>query len=366
MKCCAHTRWLSLCEEGGKPSLLQTDRLAALVRSLPHPDTQRPRLVVLVGTVERTIAARALFGLKRVWAPSNRRRAGEVHLHLAAATAFADHPVLLADSDLRRSSRKCVDGRDDHCHETTRRALSAKRSADDIFVDLLSPFAEVVCFFSDDLGFRHVARHLARWLEKDNPSTLPKSALPTVIVVSSKLPARAEAEAEAEEAFLRMLREETSRDPYQRLSAIEVVALLPSRAISAAARYRRVKERIMGRSDQIRTQRDESRMLFSATHLAAFVESAGKHFADAVDTPFDFVKASRVGNPVAVDLPKHLSTFLKHIKSSEQLREFAVPLIASSLFLDCYPPGAHGTHAAIPSFLFRFLSSPLPAPEHTR
>lgn len=86
-------------------------------------------------------------------------------------------------------------------------------------------------------------------LDKSHSPTLPKTALPGVVAVTGKLPPRADAEEEAKRAFLAMLREATANDPYQRLSAIDVVALSPARAVSAEARHRRLKERIMRRSD---------------------------------------------------------------------------------------------------------------------
>jgi hypothetical protein len=83
-------------------------------------------------------------------------------------------------------------------------------------------------------------------------------------------------------------------------------------------------------------------MLFSAAHFAAFFRSASAHFADSPNAPLDFVKASRMHNPVEPQLSKHLSNLLTQITSSSQLIEFAAPMVASTLFLDSYPPGARG------------------------
>ncbi len=60
------------------------------------------------------------------------------------------------------------------------------------------------------------------------------------------------------------------------------------------------------------------------THFTAFLKSACGHFLDTVEEPFDFVKAFRFYNPVAVDLAEHLLNFLKYIKSPGELTEFAV------------------------------------------
>jgi hypothetical protein len=348
MKRCDNTRWLSLCRRSGGPALLQSNRLDTLIEELPHPDIQRPSLFVLIGNAEKSVAIRALFGLKKARRPVIKRRSDEIHLHIDPSTAFADRPILLASCDARQHSQRWANTGGDKCHETTRYPLpqlfAGGKSADDVHINLLSPFADVFCFFSDDIGgFRQIAQRLALWLDKGHFSTLPKTALPSIVIVTSKFAPRAETEDEAKRAFLWMLREETTKDLYQRVSAIDIVALFPKGAISTEARYRRVKGRLMERSDQVRKNREDSRVLFFATHFAAFLKGASAHFADSPNTLFDFIKASRVNNPVAPDMAEHFSNFLKHVTSSNQLMEFAAPMLASSLLLDSYPPDAHGT-----------------------
>ena len=83
-------------------------------------------------------------------------------------------------------------------------------------------------------------------------------------------------------------------------------------------------------------------MLFSGRHLAAFFEYMSDHFGRTIREPFDFVKASRMLNPIAPDLDIYLSNFLKHIKSPKELTDFAALTITSSFLLDHYPPGMHG------------------------
>jgi hypothetical protein len=209
----------------------------------------------------------------------------------------------------------------------------------------LFPFTDVFCFFSADLGgFEQIAHHLALWLERGHSSTLPKSTLPSVIIVTDKIIPTTEIEEEARKAFLCMLKEKTTKDLSQQISAIDIVALFPNGIVSVEARYRRVRERLMEKSDQIRKNRADTRTLFSATHFAAFFRYASGHFSESVDRSFNFIMASRLHNPVASDLDEHLSNLLKHITPSNQLTEFAVPMIASSLLLDSYPPEAHGKY----------------------
>jgi hypothetical protein len=52
---------------------------------------------------------------------------------------------------------------------------------------------------------------------------------------------------------------------------------------------------------------------------------------------------------VALDLDEHLFNFIKHVKAPDELTEFVVPVIASSLLLDNYPPDAHRKSALLPN-----------------
>ena len=97
----------------------------------------------------------------------------------------------------------------------------------------------------------------------------------------------------------------------------------------------------MNASNHVRLVRKESRILFSAQHLGAFLSQACAHFAESPRESFNFIQASRIDNLPALDLKEHLTRFLLKINSLLDLRSFAVPLIASSLLLDNYPPDMH-------------------------
>ena len=251
---------------------------------------------------------------------------------------------------MQKLSVKWINTKRYKCHRETRHVFhqelpSSGGRIDELLPHLLFPFADVLCFFSDDLGgFRPIAQRLALWLDRNNgSSTLPRTALPSVVIVTSKLSPAPEAEKQAKRAFLWMLEEETAANPYQQLSAIDIVAVLPKHAVSAAARYRRIKDCLMEKSDQARSAREAHRTLYSATHMTAFLQLAAAHFARSLETPFDFIQSSRVYTHVASDLEEHFSNFLRHVTSSTQLTEFAAPTLASTLLLDNYPPNAHCT-----------------------
>jgi hypothetical protein len=365
MRRCDHSHWLSFDTYGNNTYLLESDRLQTLTHQIQDPDTQQPSLFVLIGNGSKSQALRELFGIKKGRQFRSKRNAGEIHLYLDPSTIFHSRPILLADSDLPQQNLRGRVPTADKCHETIRRILPRVRgglshnapdgSTDTIYSHLLLPFADVFCFFSADVGgFRQIARHVAGWLEKAQPSTLPRNTYPRVVIVTEKIPPGTQREKEARKAFLWLLREETSRDLSERISDIQVVALLPDRRVSPKARYRRLKERLLNGSDEVRSNREGDRTLFSATHFTALFRYACDHFSQASEEPFDFIKASRKQNPIAKDLAEHLSIFLKHMKSAKELTEFAAPIIASSILLDNYPPDTHS----------KLLFSHSPSPSH--
>lgn len=352
MKRCDHSLWLSLCTHGNETALLESDRLRTLTNQIPDPDAQQPSLFVLIGNTSKSLALRDLFGVKKARNFRGKRTAGEIHLHIDPAGIFHSRPIFLANGDLTGQSLRSKAPAADDCHDTTRRALprsvaglpsvSLDEVTDSIYSRLLFPFTDVFCFFSADLGgFRQIARHIAAWLDTSQSSTLPKSTYPRVIVVTEKMPPGAQREKEARKAFLWLLREETTKDPFERISDIDIIAIFPNGKMSGEARHRRLKECLLNASDQVRKNREDSLTLFTATHFAAFFGYACGHFSETPSKPFDFIMTSRKQNSVAPDLAEHLSNFLKHIKSPKQLTEFAVPMIASSILLDNYPPDCH-------------------------
>ena len=359
MKRCNHSHWLSLGTHGNETFLLESDRLQTLTHHLQDPDTQQPSLFVLIGNASKSVALRELFGTKKARKFRNKRHAGEIHLHLEPSSIFHTRPILIADGDLPQQSLRAKAPAAERCHETMRRVFSDQRTTldrttDSIYSRLLLPFADVFCFFSADLGgFRQIARHMAAWLEKGQSSTLPRSTHPRVIIVTEKMSPGAQREKEARKAFLWLLTEETTRELSGQISDIHVIALLPDHKISPKARYRRLKECLLNRSDEVRRNREDAQTLFSATHFAALFRYACDHFSQSSEDPFDFIKASRMQNPVAEDLAEHLSIFLTHMKSANELTEFAVPVIASSILLDNYPPDTHSRHqSSLPRFIY--------------
>jgi len=345
MKQCNHTFWFGLCAQANGTDLLVSDRLQNILTYIPNPDVQTPSLLVLIGNAAKNIALRELFGIKRAHRFSIKRGPGEMHLHVDPSSIFGK-PLLIADTDL--SERLAVKVSTEHCHEISRRSIkgiksefSGRRIASNVYARLLSPFADVLCFFCDDLGgFKQVANYVAAWL--DHPSTIPATTRPRVVLVTEKIPAGVESEKKALNSFLMLLKREIkSEDLLDQISSVDVVILFPSSSISVDARYRPLKERLMEGSDLIRRKRQDLQLLFSATHFCALLDGICERMPEDIMEPFNFIKHARVYNPVATDLDEHILNFLTYIQSPAELNNFAAPMIASSFFLDCYPPGTH-------------------------
>jgi hypothetical protein len=303
-------------------------------------------MLTLIGNVEKSHAMQTLFGARTTQRSKSRQKSCEIYLHLSPASISDEQPLMLVEWDVRKACDKWNGAKRNRCYAASQstalsQSLARERAADSFQVQLLSPFTDVFCFFADDLGdFRQVARRLARWLEQGRSSTLPVATLPSVVITTSKFAPTAAVEAEARKAFLHMLAEESSNDPFQQLSAIDVLAVRSKRKSSAKARFRRLKEHLKQRSQLVQKNRKTSHVSFSATHLGAFFYRASMHLASSTNTPFDFVTASRTFNTVAPDMHEHFSNFLKQVSSMQQLTDFVAPMIASALLLDSYPPDA--------------------------
>lgn len=319
-----------------------SERVRNVLDCIPTPDDQRPNLLVLIGNRAKAAALRELFGIRRT-GRLGKGSSTDIHLHVHSSSIF-QHPLLIADGDISDALSELSSNGD-----VTRRTL--RRSNKEfgiggplcgIYAQLLSPLANTFCFFCEDVGgLEKVARYLSTWVKYGPPSTEPSRTRPQVIVVTDKIPVGAESEHTARQKVHRLISIETELDVFDHVSAIDVVALLPSGSLSAEARYRPLKERLLSSSDQVRYQKQAAQRLFSATHFAAFLESACEHFSDTSGEPFDFIQSSRSYNPVAPELQEHLSSFLAHIRSLADLMTFAAPFIASTFFIDSYPPDAH-------------------------
>lgn len=347
MKLRSSTFWLGLGSYENTTDLVVSNRPRQVTAQTSRPNSQRPSLLVLVGHKAKTAALHELFGVRRTQQAGAPSGSADIHLHLASQSIFYERPLLIAeggfpDGDSEAFPKACPqDVRRRTVMRPTQRAAK-DHAADELYSRLLRPFGDVFCFFSDDLGgLEGVAHHLMTWLDRDDDCQVLASTRPRIIIATSTVPHGAESERKAKMDLLEILEKGTGKFPSALASHIEVVALFPQARISATARHRALKERLMRSSDEVRQSRVDARCLFSAIHFAAFLDVACDHFASTPDAPFDFIQGSRSRDPVPRDLESHIANFLCHIKSPADMTDFAVPLLGSSLSLDAYPPGGH-------------------------
>jgi hypothetical protein len=350
MKPCNHSQWLGL--RAQDKQLQETDRLQTLVGGLPNPDTRYPSLLVLIGKKTKSLVLRELVAVERKYKIRTKRARRGIHLHLDASNIFHENPILYADSYLPIDLISDSIFQAERCHETINRRLlwnsrdalqlTGIETADYLFCRLLRPFSDVFCLFLEDLGgMQSVVERLVSWLEKGQATAVPETAHPSLVLVVEKDAPGPKAEREVREELLHMLEQRTPMNIFDLFFDVTVVSIFPEERLSLQSRHRRVKERLLNTLDQGQERRSRIGMLFSATHFAVFFRHACDHFVTTLDAPFEFVKTSRLRNPVSAEMEKHLSSFLKHIRSPQELMEFAIPLIASSLLLNAYPPDMH-------------------------
>lgn len=160
---------------------------------------------------------------------------------------------------------------------------------------------------------------------------------PFVIVVEGKMRAR---EKVVKNCFLQTLTADTPKSLSERFSSLEMVRLPQVGTMSNDVRHRRLRDCLLRASNRVRKHGSACRSLFSTRHFHGFFRLACRHLTAGGDEPFDFIAAARLQNPVASDLKEHLSNLVQLVKSPRELIDIAAPMIASSLFLDSYPPDA--------------------------
>jgi hypothetical protein len=194
-------------------------------------------------------------------------------------------------------------------------------------------FADVFCFFSNDIGgLRQVASNLAIWLEDSPDWALAAIVRPKLVVVTETISVSEKSEKRARLEFLRLLREQTGKDILARFSSVEIIGLFPRGTLSIDARHRRSKERLLHTSDQVQDNRIYTQTLFSATHFAALLDRSYQHFATTADIPLNLIQESRAYNTTAADLDQHIRNLIELTEDPADLITFAAPVIGSSFF----------------------------------
>ncbi|KAK2729308.1 hypothetical protein CKAH01_10257 [Colletotrichum kahawae] len=318
-----------------------TDRAQRLLDGLPRPDSQYPSTLVLIGNATKRVVMKRL-GVD-ITTPNTTRGHGEIHLSLAPVGASGARPTLIADADIPPHKRLGRPRKSTLCRELVARPLSNPHSeaipstvaefSDHVYSRMFLPFADAVCFFADDLGgVETVAQRLASWLEMGTPST--SSVRPWLVIVTN-----GGEESSARSQLLQAIRKRTDTHVSERFHGVRVISLADTTPKSLrrhlhSLRWDILHNELSYMAETKRVERVLASCLFSATHLAGLLRHAAEHAGGAGAPPLNFLAVSRLDNPVAADLQAHLARFLMHCDSVDDLKRFAVPVIASSFLLD--------------------------------
>jgi hypothetical protein len=323
--------WLHGFQTGADWFLACGNGLEQATASLCDPYAQSPSTVLLVGTREGEAARQALLP-----GHSQSRSRGIAQLQADGSTLDDEHPLLVASLDM---DNVCTEQKPPPKHNARSRYkvawLSEHSSTTeaDFFVEtvvgkLLLPFVDVICLFLDDFSTREAG---IRFLQRcGRHSRLSLGWRPQVILASSST-----------------YKHKGSLGLPMFGSIQRVVLPADGRKTLSSSRFRALKNTILTSVNTVRKRRNGLKALYSAYHLNAFFESALRHVATCVSSPFSFILATRERNQIQDRLWLCLRDFLRLCAANHTSQEAALEYMASALMLDSLPPGMHRKYATL-------------------
>ncbi|KFY04385.1 hypothetical protein V491_09370, partial [Pseudogymnoascus sp. VKM F-3775] len=283
----------------------------------------------------------------------NGRHCGEIHLRLdaGAQSIQSRRPLLFADGPIPDIENNVSNTEQYSILEPVSQNLqwagdNLNVTLSNIYANLLGPFTDVVCLFLSDFGgLASIVDFVALWLNCFTNRSLPSVCYPRLLIaIENSTSTRSDKcwESRWKTKFSRLLRKKTTRPIKEAFSYVGIHHLVTNDQIREEYRYLPLKDRLLNESDAVRAFRIEQRMHFVGKHFNAFFDYAYNHFIHNIGKPFNFIKASRLLNPVFSNLKQHFFTFVKQFQTVEEMNEFALPVVASCILLDSFPPGMHG------------------------
>jgi len=292
--------------------------------------TQRPCLITLIGHQTKSQYFNKLLQHER-----NISQYARVHIDIINPTNV---PILLVDCDIGAQSRQTSASINEHCHRTDIRILEwsneirTQEELTKIVIErLIFPFADVVCIFADDFGG---LPGVATWFKGWNKSktTFPRIIQPKIIVV---------VDVNNEPSHWDLISTQILVDILASISEGRVT--LDFQVVGSPLRKpMQLMRNLVASAEEVQKVRHDTRTLFSVVHLASLFSSACDHFSRTITEPFDFIRSTRRYIPVPDTAPEHLCRLLHLVTSQFDFPYIAIPLIVSSLVLNCAPPGMHG------------------------
>ncbi len=329
---CSHTEWLCLANRGTSSVVRQTGRLRSLICSLPDPSNQYPTLQLLVEAQDRRILTAA--------EPCTSANPGSVHLCLDSDTLSENNPAIIASAFPIHPRRQTVLRKGFKCCSTIGQHTihgSPANSQALLYSQLLFPFVDVFCFTYHDVSdLDNIVEHLVTWTEIRKQLS-SRCTLPEISIILTKEGAR---KADALEELLKGLARSSVEHITPEFFSDIRFSMIGRDTLTSREGRLRLRSCLRKASVRMQRRRAGEGLLFSAQHFMSFTQIAFDHLSRTV--PFNFIKASRLLNPLAVDLAEHIANFVRQVENAQDLTTFAAETIASSFLLDHYPPGMHG------------------------
>lgn len=346
---CNHTRWLRLWKKDRNIILEASDRPRRLLKDFRDIDVPAG-VVILLGNQTKAVTDFKLRST-RIDGPKSH---GEYHLY--ASYLHQSRPIIICDGDVPSHNRLPISCRLHSCHEAVDRVFMEEEStitpveaSSYIYQRLISPFADVICLFVEDVGgINSAIQRLNAWTSNYQLSS-KLFVRPALILVVKR--------GQKKQMEMAISINSTSwSNCFQRIRVVTVslsTRKLRSRSVKVKPKQCvPLRREILLSLDAVQKCRLEAGLLFSARHTAEFLFTASESAINSSWEPLNFIERSREDSPVAPSFSSHVIEFLRYF-NDDALQTFALPHIASSIILDQYRPGMHGKRFA--SCLFSYM-----------
>lgn len=325
---CKHTELLCLTNQDTSTTVTQTGRFRSLVNSLQSPRSQYPSLIFFIESQSRRILTASQ--------PCTSASPGRIHLSLEPDTVSEEYPTLVASAFSISSTRRSMLRRKSKCCSVINQQLldmPAARSESLIFSRIWFPFVDVFCFvYHSDSDLENIINKMLSLVETQKKSSFDY-IMPEIIIVITR------EETKASKNLLTRLESCLEKPIFDYFSALRFEKIQKDALMTPRGRSQ-LNHQLLKATARTRRKKMDRGVLFSADHLGALFEIA---FNGLTSTePFDFIKASRINNPIADTLLEHLTDFIDQLAGTQDWTSFATETIASSLLLDHYLPEMHG------------------------
>jgi hypothetical protein len=213
---------------------------------------------------------------------------------------------------------------------------------------VLSPLADVLCYFASDLGgTKGVAALLAMHMREPPASDTPAGCLPRVVVVVETAAKKFDSAA-AERALINSISHQSGVDPETDVASRLLLFFSQIRVVGVpkGMHTREATEAFQTRLQTIRKGAAAARKLqgylFARDHAFTFSSRLLDHFCSEYDRTFSFLVSSRPHDFSLHDFSAHITELFAVLPSQVWLWHLACPLIASAVIFASYPPSSHG------------------------